>query len=245
MKQRSADKSNNVDQTAWLAAAILLLLSCWPNALLADHALTQDGTGLFNVSVEQTATTWSRPLRVRWHSDSFEYDYDRHQIIRAESEGSTLVWLADVITTEAVVGKNEARELMRRMRWHRYVPPPPRVVALPTPTPLPTATPTPEIVSSKAELADQSLPLRERLEKQREIFLTQQQALAEQLRFAERMHSLTNEEATALRKKLLERQILILKRYFPPNEETVQLTIEALEDQIHQVDQKGKFSWEF
>lgn len=211
----------------------------------ADHALTQDGTALFNVSVEQTATTWSRPLRVRWRSGSFEYDYDRHQIVRAESEGTSLFWLADIVTTETVVGKEEARAIMKRLEWHRYVPPPPRVVVLPTPTPIPTATPAPQVETAKDEVADLSLPLEERLEKQREIFLNQQRALAEHIRFSERMRSVNDEKARELRKKLLERQILILKGYYPTNNEKVRLTIEALEDQIRHVEGKGKFSWEF
>lgn len=226
-------------------AAGLVAWLCSTQALWADHALTQDGTGIFNVSVEVNATTWSRPLRVRWQPGSFEYDYDRHQILHARSEGSSLYWIADVVTTESVVGKEEARTLMRVRQWDRYVPPPPRVVVLPTPTPLPTATPTPEVVIAGSELADPSLPVAQRLEKQREIFLAQQQTLAEQIRFGDRMKMLTEEKAKELRKKLLERQIRILRRFFPPENEQVQLTIGALEDQLLKVEEKGKFSWEF
>jgi len=213
--------------------------------LRADHALTQDGTALFNVSVEMTATTWSRPLRVRWHPESFEYDYDRHQIVQARSEGSTLHWLADVVTTDVLVGKDEARALIRERQWHRYVPPPPRVVTLPTPTPIPTATPTPEVTVESTELADQALPLAKRLEKQREIFLSQQQTLAEQIRLGKLMHTVSEKKATELRKKLLERQLRILRRYYPEEDEQVKLTIAALEDQLEKVEKNGKFSWEF
>ncbi|MCX7626420.1 MAG: hypothetical protein N2Z21_09455 [Candidatus Sumerlaeaceae bacterium] len=214
-------------------------------AVRADHALTQDGTGIFNVSVELTATTWSRPLRVRWQPGSFEYDYDRHQILQAKSEGSSLYWVADVVTTESVIGKEEARALMRARQWDRYIPPPPRVVILPTPTPVPTAAPTTEVIIESSELADQSLPVAQRLEKQREIFLNQQQTLAEQIRLGDRMHMMTEEKGKELRKKLLERQLRILRRFFPADNEQVQLTISALEDQLQKVEEKGKFSWEF
>lgn len=234
-------------KTTWCARLVAGFIAgaCPVQTLWADHALTQDGTGIFNVSVEVNATTWSRPLRVRWQPGSFEYDYDRHQIVHAKSEGSSLYWIADVVTTESVVGKEEARALMRARQWDRYLPPPPRVVVLPTPTPLPTATPTPEVVIAGSELADQSLPVAQRLEKQREIFLNQQQTLAEQIQFGDRMRMLSEEKAKELRKKLLERQIRILKRFFPQENEQVQLTIGALEDQLHKVEEKGKFSWEF
>ncbi len=227
----------------WLGAVALLAGvsgSAW-----SDHALTQEGTGLFNVAVEQTATTWSRPLRVRWLPGSFEYDYPSHQILQAHSGGSALFWLADVVTTETVLGKDEGREFMRARSWHRYTPPPPRVVVLPTPTPRPTPTPTPVVVARETELADQSLPLSRRLEKQREIFIEQQQGLVEQIRFALKMRQITEEEGASMRKKLLERQIRILTHYYPSEDEQVQLTRQALEDQLQKVNDKGKFSWEW
>ena len=224
----------------WGINVFLMVSLCF-----ADHALTQDGTGLFNVSVEQTATTWSRPLRVRWQNGSFEYDYDRNQIIHAQSDGSALYWLADIVTTDTILGKEEGRAFMQARRWHRYVPPPPRVVTLPTPTPLPTVPPTAVVTTGSTELADLSLPVAMRLEKQREIFISQQQALVDQLFFAHRMKQITEAEGVEYRKKLLERQLLILRRYYPSDNEQVRLTIEALEDQQQKVNEKGKFSWEF
>jgi hypothetical protein len=223
----------------------LFLAGIMQTGAFADHALTQEGEGLFNVSVEQTATTWSRPLRVRWQNGSFEYDYAHNQIVHAYSEGSALYWLADVVTTETTVGKNEARALMKERQWNQYVPPPPRVIVLPTPTPQATAAPTPLISVSGSELADQALPLASRIEKQREIFLDQQRALIEQLKFTLKMHQVTNEQAVELKKKLIRHQIDLLKRYYPQDDEQVRLTIEALADQFEKVSQNGRFSWEF
>lgn len=230
---------------SWRKFAILI---AWPTLLAtplwADHALTQEGTGLFNVSVEQTATTWSRPLRVRWKDESFEYDYDRHEIVHARTTGSSLYWLADIVTTDTIVGKDEARTLMRDRGWNKYIPPLPPVVVLPTPTPVPTLTPAPVATVAPTELADAMLPLDRRIEKQREIFLDQQQALSNELALAQKMHLITEEEAKHRRIDLLRRQIQVLERYYPGDHEQVRLTKEALQDQIEHVEKNGRFKWE-
>ncbi|GIX45626.1 MAG: hypothetical protein KatS3mg130_2034 [Candidatus Sumerlaea sp.] len=211
----------------------------------AEHALTQDGHALFNVYVEQTATTWSRPLRVRFQSGSFEYDYQQHAIVNAFDGGTGLYWIADVVSTSTQVGKEEGRLLMQQLGWHRYTPPPPRVIVLPTPTPVPTTTPAPEVAQiDPNELADQSLPLEERLEAQRQIFIDQQRALADRLLLDKRMHQSDDERGKQERIRLLKRQIEILNTYYPKNEHRVRLTREALEDQLRKVDETGKFSWE-
>jgi hypothetical protein len=59
------------------------------------------------------------------------------------------------------------------------------------------------------------------------------------------MHTVSEEKAAELRKKLLERQLRILRRYYPEDDEQVKLTIAALEDQLEKVEKNGKFSWEF
>jgi hypothetical protein len=212
---------------------------------MADHALTQDGTGVFNVSIEATATTWSRPLRVRWRPGSFEYDYDRHLIIQSHSTGSALFWIADYITTETELGKDEARLFMRSRGWNKYVPPPPMIVTLPTPTPIVSPTASPVATVAPTELADPLLPISERIEKQREIFLDQQQALVARISFALKMHEITQQDGKEYRKKLIERQLRVLERYFPKDNEQVKLTIEALEDQLQKIEENGRFSWEF
>jgi hypothetical protein len=174
----------------------------------AEHALTQDGHALFNVYVEQTATTWSRPLRVRFQSGSFEYDYQQHAIVNAFDGGTGLYWIADVVSTSTQVGKEEGRLLMQQLGWHRYTPPPPRVIVLPTPTPVPTTTPAPEVAQiDPNELADQSLPLEERLEAQRQIFIDQQRALADRLLLDKRMHQSDDERGKQERIRLLTRII--------------------------------------
>jgi len=211
----------------------------------AEHALTQEGRALFNVYVEQTATTWSRPLRVRFQSGSFEYDYQQHAIVNSFEKGSGLYWIADVLSTTTLVGKEEGRQLMQQLGWHRYTPPPPRVIVLPTPTPIATITPsTPVARIDPNELADQSLPLEERLEAQRQIFIEQQRAMADRLLLDKRMHQSDDERGKHKRIRLLKHQIEILNTYYPKDEYRVRLTREALEDQMRKVEETGKFSWE-
>ena len=95
------------------------------------------------------------------------------------------------------------------------------------------------------ELADPLLPISERIEKQREIFLDQQQALVARISFALKMHEITQQDGKEYRKKLIERQLRVLERYFPKDNEQVKLTIEALEDQLQKIEENGRFSWEF
>jgi hypothetical protein len=224
----------------WLGTAIML----WASPLAADHALTQEGRGLFNVYVEQTATTWSRLLRVRYKPESFEYDYDRNQIIQALGSGSGVYWIADVLSTSTTTGKTNARRLMRSLGWHRYDPPPPAVVIPPPPTPRPTATPAPTEAPDPNEIADSLLPLEKRMEAQRQIFADQKAALLMQIRFAFDMRQMDDTRARELRLKLLERQQNILARYYPPGEEIVRTTKEELDRQADLVKKTGRFSWE-
>ncbi len=211
----------------------------------AEHALTQDGHALFNVYVEQTATTWSRPLRVRFQSGSFEYDYQQHAIVNAFDGGTGLYWMADVVSTSTQVGKRKVAcscnnwggiatlHLRHVSSCCQLRPPSPRLHPPPRWRKL---IPTNLLTNRYRWRRDWKLNARSSL--------TSSVHFADRLLLDKRMHQSDDERGKQERIRLLKRQIEILNTYYPKNEHRVRLTREALEDQLRKVDETGKFSWE-
>ena len=235
-----------VDVRSWfrLLASALLMAGALPS--WADHALLQDGRGLFNVLVDNTATTWSRPLRVRYNQYSFGYDYDRHSVFALLSQFGDYYDVADFVQTTGTVGKFGARQLMVDRQWHRYVPPPPVIIPIFTPappTPVPTAAPVVEPIDP-TELADPSLPIDKKVEAQLNLFIQAQSEMANKIKFSVSIKTINDDAGRRLRVELLQHQLKILTNAYPATENRVQKAKEALEHQIQLVKETGRFSHE-
>lgn len=220
------------------AAAILacLLVAAFGHG---DHALLQDARGIFNVSVDATSTTWSRPLKVRYRPESFGYDFDADSVFPLKGYGEYRD-IADVAPTTVTVGKREARAFMKQRGWNRYSPPPPVVITPPPPTPIPTPLPTPTPTPNPGEVASESLPIEDRIREQLAIFTREQTELA----FDLKVRKSPETEGQKARLSLLERELDILRRYYPADQRLVVNAKEAIEDHLKKVTATGKFFFE-
>src|SRR5262245_34948501 len=88
-----------------------LCASLFPTLSQADFVLLQDGTGLFNVTMEDSVATQSRMLRIRYKPMSFAYDFTR-DTVHAVLGHSEYKDVADHYSTTTEVGKSAAREWM-------------------------------------------------------------------------------------------------------------------------------------
>lgn len=209
----------------------------------ADFVLLQDGRALFNVRVVDTDTTQARPLRVIFKPQSFGYDYDRNSpfLLRGRSD---VYWVADYVTTTTELGKSGAREWMQARRWNRYTAPPPPRVPVITPAP-PTPVPTPaEEEVTPANVADPLLPIEKRIQRQLDIFIEEQTTLAEQIRLYLKVGGLDAARARQMRQELLQKQIRVLEKHYPADDDLVARAKEALENQRKVVEEKGRFNFE-
>lgn len=212
----------------------------------ADIMLLQDGRGLFNVVLDDHESTQSRPLRVRYRLSSFVYDFPSRSVSLVEGHAGYF-GIADIVTTTVEFGKEQAHMFMLEQGWHQYSPPPPVIIVPPTPTPTPVPTAPPKELLRPGELAETTLPLQQRIEKQLNIFIKDQISLAERIRFelAVPGGTVTREIALKARIELLRRQEKILSDYYPAEENRVQKAREALQAEIEEVKKNGKFGHEY
>lgn len=228
-----------------IRSLLLSILLFGTGAAHADHVLLQSGKGLFNVVLDDIHDTASRPLRVRYRYNSFEYDFDSHAVAPLLGHAGRYD-VADFATTStAIGGKTAAHRFMLERGWQRYVAPPPVIIRPPTPTPTLTPTPPPKIILKEGELAEETLPMSERIAKQLEIFIREQTGLGERIQFEQKVGGFDAAAGKELRLRLLDRQITILRDYYPTDEDRVKKAIEALEDQKRTVEKTGKFSHEY
>lgn len=209
----------------------------------ADHALLQDGSGLFNVVVEDTNTTWSRPLRVRIKTESFQYDYESNSV--KPLLGHTAYFqISEFQRSTDTLGKFGARHFMESKRWHRFIPPPALVIVPFTPAPPPTPMPKAVATPDPGRLAETTLPLEKRVEKQLAMFIDEQSRLSNRIRFSQSIHTVDEATGRQHRMALLKEQLGILTRAYPMSASIVQKAKEALEHQIELVKESGRFSFE-
>ena len=218
-------------------AALLVSPAC------GDHALLQDGRALFNVHVEDTNTTWARPLRIRFKPASFGYDYDTNGVF-AVTGHAAFYYVADHVSTATEVGKKGARALIQEMGWRNYQAPPPVLITPFTPAPPPTPTPAPVATPNPARVADPKLPMDERIQTQLNIFITEQQTLANQLSFMTAVKTIKAARRKELRLNLLRDQKQVLTQVYPADSDQVKKAQEALDHQLQTVESTGKYSWE-
>lgn len=222
---------------------LCIFLCAFSTLSFADIVLLQNGHVLLNVVMDDTASTWSRPLKVRFRPKSVEYDFDRRTAFPLEGHGNYFD-VADFVTTSAILGKDAANEFIVQHEWQNYTPPPPFRIVAPTPTPQPTATPNPHLQLGPGELADETLPLDQRLKKQMDIFMKEQQSLADRINFDQKVGGQKPEAGKELRMELLQRQQRILEENYPSDDARVKNVSEALKDQEDVVTKTGKFSLE-
>jgi len=221
-----------------------IILTFLPLAARADHVLLQDGRALFNVLVENTNTTWSRPLRIRHKPASFGYDYKTNSAI-ALPGFANYYHIADFITTSAEVGKDEARAIMEERRWTQYRRPP-RAILTPivTPSHRTTTTLTKLVPIDPARLADASLPVGDRVAAQLTIFKNEQTALVNKILFGLASKTIKPKEVQQLKLDLLNSQYVILTQTYTSGVSEVDKAREALTSEITSVKQTGNFTWE-
>ncbi len=225
------------------AAALTVAALAATSEARADYALLQDGRGLFNVRVVDTQSTAAGNMQVIFKPESFGYNFytDSPFLLRGHSD---VYKVADYVTTSTQVGKEGARRFMGQKAWHRYTPPPPRVIPVfstAPPTPVPTATPVPP---PPENVADPSLPIEQRIQRQLDIFIHEQTTLAEQLKLLSRMGTSDPEKGKQQRVDLLKIQVQVLENYYPSTDDLVIRAREALQHQQSQVAQSGKFNFE-
>lgn len=227
-----------------MRAVVMVTAVCFAWSARADHAITQDRKGLFNVIVDDTITTWSRPLKVRYRPESFGYDFDNHTPYMLPGRHGDYFWIGDYVTTRTtVLSTDDARGLMRRMGWHKYEPPPTIKLVPFTPAPK-TPTPEPTQIVGEGELADPSLPIGDRIQQQLEKFIAQQKELAASIEFAVKVQNFDTKKGTEMRLQLLDRQIKILQENYNESENLVAKALEALRHQRTSVAEKGTFTHE-
>lgn len=198
---------------------------------------------LFNVHVVDTNTTEARPLRVIYKPGSFGYDFHRNTVFSL-SGISGQYRVADFVRTSTEVGKEKGRQLVIEKNWHRYSEPPRPVLRPPTPAPRVTATPVPQATPLPVNVASPDLPLEERLQKQLDIFMQEQQRLAQDIRTSVTQRALTEEAATQLRLQWLKAQQEVLEQFYPRDEQVVRDAKEQWTLQMQRVSGLGKFSFE-
>jgi hypothetical protein len=242
MKQHRSQKSAKKGIFPCVIVAALFLLFGAGRAY-ADFAVTQQGLGLFNVIVEDTETTWSRPLKVLIRPESFVYNYDTKVVSPLPGHHAEFYWIGDYVTTQTVVGKATANALMKQYGWSQYEPPPPARIVVPTPAPV---TPVPEatIAVHPGDLADPSLPMDERVSKQLQIFIRDQTELGNQINLAEQFQNYDRKKGKEQRLQLLDRQIRILRENYDQSINSVQKAMQALLTQREEVEKKGTFTTE-
>lgn len=222
-------------------AGIVMMLS--PLTAQADHVLLQDGRGLFNVLVENTNTTWSRPLRIRHKPSSFGYDY-RNKSAIALPGFAKYYYVADFVKTTGEVGKETARQIMEQRQWTRYRRPQRAILTPVAISSKRTTAPSQLVAIDPARLADSSLPIGERIVAQFEIFKNEQTALVNKTQFASAVKAVTPEQARQSRIDLLNSQMIILTQNYPSGNSEADKARDTLRSEANTVKQKSKFSWE-
>lgn len=228
-----------------MRAVVMIALACSAATLRADHAVTRDGKGLFNVIIDDNISTSSRPLRVQYRGggQSFGYDFNTDNVFPLPAKHGSYFEIGDYVTTSTNVTKEQARALMRKLRWHKYKPAARAPLVPPTPAPE-TPTPRPTPVVGKEELADQALPIGDRVQQQHDKFLARQKELAASIEFAVKVQKLDPKKGKEMRLQLLDHQIKILKHYYNQTENVVAQALKVLKDQRKSVEEKGTFSHE-
>ena len=233
---------------AALLLAVLVWMAVGPRAAMADHALRQDGTALFNVTVVTDGTTVPRLVRVLYKPESFSYDYrtDRQRFLRGRSAYHELA--SHAATSATVSTRREARRFMEERAWERHTPPPPLRIALPTPTPMPIPTPTPEPTPGPDRVvpAAEGVTLGERLIRQAEIFVREKKRLSDEIQLGKPgSPPPTDAEGREMRVKLLNQHKGVILTYFPADDTMVSATLAAIDDQTSTVRRTGRFDFEY
>lgn len=232
-----------------ISTAVFVFFAALIMPVHADHVLLQDGRVLFNVTVEDSGSTATRPLRVRNRTNgtSFEYNTRTHAVkILPGSFGTHMV--AAFVKTYENVGKEAAKEIVRRQNWHRYIRPErPRIVA-PTPEPRRTVIPTVVAAKQKRQLPvsviPETFPLSERLQKQLNQFVKEQSTVAFDTNTSVAGGLITPEQGVEERIRWLENQVRILKTYYPQQEPEVQAKIRQWQTMIETTRTTGKYDIE-
>ena len=225
-------------RTLCVCAALL------PSLCRADFVLLQNGDGLFNVTVEDTLSTQSRPLKIRYRPMSFAYEYSRDTVHALLGHRDSLD-VADYYSTSTEVGKSAARQWMAARHWEHYTPPPREILKAFTPAPKIIYTPPPQNTPPPDNIADQELPLNQRIQAQLDIFINEQQTLGDRIKAGVQQKQMDEQQGKVQRLKLLEYQQKILANYFPESEDLVGKAKEALKQQAKNVEQKGHFNFEY
>lgn len=225
----------------------LFALFCTPCAR-ADHALQTNGKILYNVVVPEGATTSGAVIRLRTTPLSFEFNPKTNAVLPV-SGFSVARPIADFVKTQETVGREKARKLAADRQWTRYIYTPPARTPLVMPTPAPKFTPVPvaevaEPTPVPVDVVPEGLPLNERLDKQLDIFMTEQVTLARDAATSAVQGLITADDVKRRKVQLLQRQRHILEQYFPAGDDAVKLSLGYWAQQIERAGQTGRFDLE-
>ena len=225
--------------------ALLLFLVTFHLSARADHVLLRDGRALFNVRLVDNISTSARPLKIHYGNNSFLYDFQRDLPVWRGNEVSGQFNVADFVkTTRELKGKKDMRAFMLARQWSSYYDPPPEPFTMPTPEPTPVITPVPRETPLPVNVASTSLPLEERLPRQLNMFMEEQQKLAAEIRTSVTLGKLTDPQATQVRLQWLQAQRQVLDQYYPRDAESVRDAKAQWEIQSNEVKGMGKFRFE-
>lgn len=230
------------------AALVALLVVVGLSPASADHVLATNGKILYNVVVPDGATSGGAVVRIRTTPASFEFDPKTNAVLPVQGF-SVARAVADLVKTHETVGRDKARDLATQRNWTRYVhaaPPRPRLIM---PTPAPKFTPAPMVERAEptpvpADVVPEGMPLNERLDKQLEIFLTEQSTLARDGATSVVQGVIKADQVHRRKVQLLQRQRGILQQYFPVQEESVKLSLRYWGEQIQRAEETGRFDLE-
>jgi hypothetical protein len=218
-----------------------LFLIATPRNAQADHVLVGPGRGLFNVSVEVTLTTPTNNAVVRL-DPSLSFGLDLNRGIFPLSGMVVNSPVLDYELTTVTLGKAEARRKLEFGPWSRIRNPQPQVIALFTPAPQPTPTPTPTPVPTPdpRRLADKTLPIADRVNRQMTMFVEEQiqfiRSLPEQSR--------VGDQGLRNRLALLDDQIQLYKANYPLDDQVTSSGLEALLNVRKALLERGTFAHE-
>lgn len=229
-----------------LGCAVFLFIVGFSNPAKADYVLLQNGTLLFNVVVEDSDTTASRPMRIRNRANgvSFEYNPKNESVKPLPGTFGTFM-VADYVKSYENMGKARAKEIVSQKSWQRYVPPPVKRIIAPTPEPKHTATPITTATVNQEKLPNSvvsaSEPLPSRLQKQLNLFVKEQSRVSFDANTSVARGLISTEKATEVRIRWLENQIRILKTYYPVSDAEVSAKIKQWEDMVEETKRTGKY----
>jgi hypothetical protein len=207
----------------------------------ADHVLVAPGRGVFNISVESTLTTPTSAATVRT-DPALSFGFDIRTGIYPISGMTINTPVLDYVLTTATIGKKEARQLLLNGPWAGTRRQRPQVLALftPAPPPTPTPLPTPEPTPDPRRLADPTLPLFTRIDRQLTLFTQEQKNYLAEVA----PQRLSTTETLRLRIALLDNQIELFRSSYPPNDMATSQGIEALLRVRENLLQNGRFAHE-